>query len=272
MRLFSLTLVFLLVTLIIIILFPALFLEATKTILSDSQQQQIGGELARISLIIGRPATSSAVYDLLIIKNPESADLYRLKSESLLADNNIPAALTSLDAAIARDPENPVLLNKKARILIRNGRMNEAEIILDRIIAIKTDNPDYLSEIAGVTLEKALYPEALDRYTRLLTLKPDDGLIYEKRSDVIFALLTIPTAGLNASSELRKQDLYSEGIQGYQRAIMLMPDRSASITAKMNKRSDEYVPRTIEELQSRYTQFRYLQQGEEPLPTNQSFR
>jgi predicted Zn-dependent protease len=270
MRLFSLTIIVVIAALILVILLPVPSLQISSSVLSDSQQQQVGGALSGISLFLGMPVSSAAVYEFLISKNPESSDLYRLRSDSQLAAHDTRGALDSLDTAIAKSQGNPLLLNKKARILIQNGKAAEAEKILDQIVKLKTDNPEYLSVIADITLEKALYPEAFDRYSALLALRPGDGLTYEKRSDVIFALLTIPTASFNASSSLKKQDLYAEGIQGYQRAIQLQPGRSAIIKAKMAKRSDEYTPKSIEELEARYQQFRYLQPGEKPSSSYQT--
>jgi tetratricopeptide (TPR) repeat protein len=266
MRLVTLTLIVLLGLLILIILFPVLFLNATASTIPEPYYQQAGEVLAGMSMITGRPAAAVEVYDMIISLHPELADLYLKKSDSLLAIGDIPAAIISLDDAIIRDPKNPVILIKKARLLISIGEINESDLILQHIIGIQTNNPEYLSNIADITLERALYPEALEKYTQLLTLQPNDGLTWEKRSDVIFALLTIPTAGFGATSALKARDLYSEGIQGYERAMGLSPDRIDIIRAKIEKRSEEYTPATIDELQARYQQYRYLQPGENPLP------
>ena len=273
MRLTTFTLLVIAAVFLLIFLFPAVFLEAASSEkvpaqirLQDPYQQTVGGILADASMVSFRPQTAAGVYDVLITRHPESSELYREKYEALLQAGDEEGALSSLNAAIVRDPQNPLLLIKKARILMKTGKNADAESIYTTILSIQTDNPGFLSAIADIALEKNQYVNAFDRYTLLLNSNPSDGLIWEKRSDVIFALLTIPTAGAGASETLRKTDLYTEGITGYQKALALNPERSSTIGAKIAKRSEEYVPKTMQELEERYQQYRYLNPGEKPLP------
>lgn len=266
MRLITITLLVLAGLVLLIILFPAVFLQATSQYLQDPQQQTAGEMLAGFASATGRPMTAVDVYDFLITRHPDSAEYYRLKSDALFAAGDEKGSLSALEAALARDPQNAQMLERKARLLIRAGRMTDANVTFSTILTLQTDNPDYLSVIADVALEKNQYINALDRYSGLLTIRPDDGLTWEKRSDTIFALLTIPTASPGVSEELRHKDLYTEGITGYNTAIALNPARKNVIEAKIAKRSDEYVPRSISELEERYTRFRYLKPGEKPLP------
>ena len=273
MRLTTFTLLVLVALFLLIFLFPAVFLEATSSDkvpvqirLQDPYQQTVGEFFAGISMATGRPLTAVEVYDFLITRHPESSELYRQKFEALLQAGDEEGALSSLNAAIARDPQNPLLLIKKVRILAKTGKKADAESIYTTILSIQTENPAYISAIADIALEKNQYVNAFDRYTLLLNTNPKEGLIWEKRSDVIFALLTIPTAGAGASETLRKTDLYTEGIAGYQKALTLNPERSSTIGTKIAKRSEEYIPKTIQELEERYQQYRYLSPGEQPLP------
>ena len=162
-------------------------------------------------------------------------------------------------------PQNPLLLIKKARFLTKGGKSNEADLIFTQILGIQTDNPEYLAAIADIALERTRYLEAFNRYSELVNVTPNDGLTWEKRSDVIFALLTIPTAGANASETLKNTNLYTDGMKGYDNAIKLRPDRENVIKTKVDKRSQEYVAQSISELEDRYQEFRYLQPGEKPL-------
>ncbi|MFH0968843.1 MAG: tetratricopeptide repeat protein [Methanobacteriota archaeon] len=267
MRLTSITLLVLVFVLILILLFPALFLDATASVLPDQLQQNAGNLLAEFSISIGRPLTAVDVYDFLIIKHSESADIFQLKGDALLQSGDITGALNAYDAALVRASQNPILMIKKVRILIGQGKEKDAEPIYQQILAIQTDNPEYLSLIADIALEKARYLEAFNRYSQIISQGKGTGLTYEKRSDVIFALLTIPTASADAPALLKSKDLYSEGMQGYDRAIQLSPDRSTVIREKIDKRIQEVVPQTINELEGRYQQYRYLQLGEQPLPS-----
>lgn len=266
MRLITITLLVIGALILLILLVPVVFLQATAQYLQDPYQQTAGEVLAGFSSTIGRPMTAVEVYDFLISRHPDSSEYYRLKSEALFTAGDEKGALESLDAALARDPQNVIMLDKKARLLIRAGKNTDADAVFTTILLIPTDNPDYLSVIADIALEKNQYVTAFDRYTSLLGIRPGNGLTWEKRSDVIFALLTIPTAAVGVSESLRNKDLYSEGVTGYEKALSINPDRAEIIQTKIAKRSGEYVPRSIRELDERYSTFRYLKPGEKPLP------
>ncbi|PWR73755.1 tetratricopeptide repeat protein [Methanospirillum lacunae] len=273
MNLGRLTIGILLVILVLIVLMPATFLQAIFTVIPAQYQDMIpeqllqntGTALAEFSVMTARPMTAVSVYDFYIAKHPDQADLYRLKSEALIAAGDNTGAIKILNQAISLDPSNPSLLIKKARLLVKTGKTSEADAVFSQILQIQTNNPLYLSAIADIALEKARYLEAYDRYSTLVNLTPNNAQNWEKRSDVIFALLTIPTAGANASLSLKQTDLYTPGINGYERAVRIDPGRDAIIKVKMEKRSDEFVARTIQELEDRYQEFRYLQPGEKPI-------
>jgi tetratricopeptide (TPR) repeat protein len=265
MRLTSITLFVLAFVLILILLFPALFLETTVWFLPDQYQQSAGGILAGFSMSINRPMTAVLVYDHLIARHSELSELFRLKGDALLQAGDITGAMNAYDAALFRDPQNPSLMMKKARLLIGLGKEKDVDPIYQQILAIQTDNPEYLSLIADIALEKSRYLEAFNRYSQIISQGSGSGLTYEKRSDVIFALLTIPTASAGAPVSLKSSDLYTDGMQGYNRAIQLSPDRAEIIRTKIGRRLQDVVPRTIDELEGRYQHYRFLQQGEEPL-------
>ncbi|MDD1729909.1 MAG: tetratricopeptide repeat protein [Methanospirillum sp.] len=272
MRILTITLFVLLILLALILLVPVAFLELTDTVqkstgvvMPEDLKQNIGMSLAEVATSSGRPTTAVAVYDYFIATHNEQSDLYVLKCDALLAAGDDAGAMEALDQALSWDPLNPQFLIKKARLLVKAGKKSEADSIFDSILAIQTDNPKYLSTIADIALERTRYLEAFDRYSRLANLTPKDGRIWEKRSDVIFALLTIPTAGINASPSLKQTDLYTDGIKGYEQAIILRPDQEKNIRSKMYKRSDEYVARSIQELEDRYREFKYLQPGADPI-------
>ena len=264
MRLLTLTLLVLGALILLILLLPATFLQATGSVLPDETRMTTGGLLAGVAQGTGRPATASEVYDYLIRIHPESSDLYRLKSEALREAGDTTGALKALDAALARDPDNVSLMEKKARLLIRTGKTPEAADVFATILSSPPTGPEDHLIIADVALEKNRYVEALDRYAAILEMQPDNGRVWEKHADVIFALLTIPTAGSGASEDLLSKDLYADGMAGYHRALTLSPDRRDTIQAKINRRSAEYVARSVQELEDRYSRYRYLKPGEEP--------
>jgi|GEM_PF-989734 len=265
MQLGRLTIGILLVVLVLIVMMPVTFLQATVTFIPEDLLQNTGTVLAELSVMTARPMTAISVYDYFINKHPDRVEFYQLKSEALISAGDDGGALQALDQAISLDSSNPLLLTKKARLLIKIGKSSEAEAVFSQILQLQTNNPQYLSVIADIALEKARYLDAYDRYSTLVNLTPNDARNWEKRSDVIFALLTIPTAGANASVSFKQADLYTTGIKGYEQAVRLDPGRDEVIKTKIEKRSDEYVARSIQDLEDRYREFRYLQPGEKPI-------
>jgi tetratricopeptide (TPR) repeat protein len=265
MRLITIPIIILIIFILFALFTPVLLLEGIENILpGDVKQntaevrQNAANLIIDISSILGRYETCVDLYTYLIERFPDSAAYYGKKALYLHKLGRLEEAVTALDGAIARDPENIDYLLRKARqtkALYRNEESDQTYQQIDQITPKTALNYAYSGDAA---LDRSNYIQAFDRYTKSLSLDPSDSLIWEKRGDVIFALLTIPTAGLNADEELRNKDLYAEGIKSYENAIRLKPDRMAEITQKMSKRSDLFVPKSIAELESRYTRYRYL--------------
>jgi tetratricopeptide (TPR) repeat protein len=265
MRLITIPIIILVVFIIFAVITPVLLLEGIESILpADVRQntadirQNIAHLLIDISSLLGRYDTCIDLYDYLIYRYPDVAEYYGKKAIYLHRIGKLEETVTALDEAIARDPESIDYLLRKARItkaLYRNDESNQTYRQIDQITPKTAINFAYAGDAA---LDQSRYIQALERYTNSLALNPSDSHIWEKRGDVIFALLTIPTAGLSADERLRHQDLYTEGIQSYENAMRLKPDREHDIKMKMSKRSDIFVPKSIAELESRYTQYRYL--------------
>lgn len=265
MRLITIPIIILIIFVLFAVFTPVLLLEGIESVLpADIKEntagfrQNIAHLFIDVSSLLGRYDTCIDLYDYLIYRYPDVAEYFGKKAVYLHKVGKLEETITALDGAIARDPENVDYLLRKARLskaIYKNEQSNQTYRLIDQVTPNTAINFAFAGDAA---LDQSKYISALDRYTNSLTLNPSDSLIWEKRGDVIFALLTIPTAGLTADEKLRNQDLYAEGIRSYENAMRLKPDREHEIKVKMNKRSDIFVPKSIAELESRYTQYRYL--------------
>lgn len=265
MRLITIPFIILIVFILLAIITPVLLLEGIENVLpADIKEntaefrQNIAHLLIDVSSLLGRYDTCIDLYDYLVYRYPDVAEYFGKKAEYLHRIGKLEETIIALDGAIARDPENVDYLLRKARISKALYRNDESNLTYKQIDQINPNNAINFAYSGDAALDRSKYVQALERYTNSLALDSTDSLIWEKRGDVIFALLTIPTAGLPADEKLRNQDLYAEGIKSYENAMRLKPDREHEIKMKVSKRSDIFVPKSIAELESRYTQYRYL--------------
>ncbi|HWQ65981.1 MAG TPA: tetratricopeptide repeat protein, partial [Methanospirillum sp.] len=234
---------------------PALFLEASAGIMSGQMQKDVGMILSDASLTLGRSDSAIEVYEYFLQKNPDRPDIYVKLGDVQVKEDELSAAITSYRAALARDSGNIIILAKLTRLLNRTGKEKEADQLSRKIILTQTSNPEYIGIIGDIALELGMYLEAFNRYSRQLELTPDNGMSHEKRADVIFALLSIPNAGVHASESLKSKNLYKEGVSDYMRAQQLLPERFEIISNKITKHSGEFIPVSINEFESRYNSF-----------------
>lgn len=263
MRLITIPLIILIILLLFAVFTPVLLLQATESIipaniLPADMRVKTAEVLADVSSILGRYDTCIDLYSYLISQNPESGYYYGKKAEYLQKTGKQEELVRVLDSAIARSPDNADYLLRKARITRALHKMSDSNASYERIDQLSPQNSVDFAYSGDAALDRSMYLQAFDRYSESLSVDPSDALTWEKRGDVIFALLTIPTAGLQADESLRSRDLYSEGITSYENAMRLNPSRYQEIKMKLDKRSDIYVPKSIAQLQSRYTQYRYL--------------
>lgn len=257
MRLITIPLLIILIFCLFAIFIPVLLLEASETIVPADIRNNGAQVMADVSAFLGRYDTTIGVYDYLIRKNPESAPYYGKKAQYLQISGNLQDTLSALDGAIARDPENPEYLLKKARILRLMGKIAESDAIYTKIDAI-IPRDSYESVLCGnAALDRSKYLQAYTLFTRAVSENPSDDSTWEKRGDVIFALLTIYTGSMKADESFKNKDLYSEGIQSYENAVRLNASKTYEVEKKIEKRSDSYTPKTIAELESRYTEYKY---------------
>jgi tetratricopeptide (TPR) repeat protein len=258
MRLITIPIVILILFVIFSIFTPVLLLQASEPILPTEMRQTFAQVCADGSSILGRYETCVEVYDYLISKYPEIGHYFEKKSEYLQKLGKLQESVTALDGAIGREPENIEYLLKKARITKSLNKIQESDATYSRIDQIKPKTASGFDYSGDAALDRGMYQQAYNQYTQSLALDSTNAQVWEKRGDVIFALLTIPTAGLNADDELKTQDLYTEGIKSYENAIRLNPGKAVEIQFKLTKRSIDVVPKTIGDLESRYTQYKYL--------------
>ena len=265
MRLITIPIVILIIFILFSIITPVLLLEGIENILPDDIKENTSDLrknfthfLIDISSILSRYDTCVSLYDHLIIRFPFNAEYYGKKALNLHKLGKLEETLASLDEALEYDPENLEYLLRKTRLSKALYRNDESDLTYKKINLITPQTAVEFALSGDAALDQSKYTLALEMYTNSLEHDSTDPLVWEKRGDVIFALLTIPTAGLPADKNLKNQDLYTEGIRSYENAIRLNPEISQEIKLKMNKRSDVFIPQSIAELESRYTHYRYL--------------
>ncbi|NLV28291.1 MAG: hypothetical protein GXY48_14220 [Methanomicrobiales archaeon] len=263
MRLITIPIIIIILFCLLAIFTPVLLLQATEPL-----DQYVGSipeiryttaeVLADISSFLTKYGTSIEIYDYLIGKKPDNEEYYWEKSNNFLILGKPDDALVALEGAIALDKGNPEYLYKKAVILRSLKRITESNKIYDEIDLLSPGNAKEQVICGDAALDRSNYLKAYENYSEAVRLNPSDSRTWEKRGDVIFSLLTIYTSGEQADDSFKKIDLYSEGITSYENVIKLDPSRTLVIKEKMEKRSDVYTPRTIAELESRYTTYRFL--------------
>ena len=258
MKLITIPIIILGIVGLLCLFFPVLFLEATEPVLDTEMRIQAGSFLADFSFEIKRYGTVSEIYDYLINLNPAPAEYYNKKSLALQESGLIDEALTALDGALARDQSNVEYLLRKARMARSIGKIDLSDRTyeeIERIIPTKQSDLAYMGDAA---LDNKNYLTAYERYTKATIVNPKDADTLEKRGDIIFLLLSLPTASRDADQAIMELNLYDEGIKSYQNALALDPKKAANIKPKLEKRSDIFTPKSIAELQSRYTEYRFV--------------
>jgi tetratricopeptide (TPR) repeat protein len=258
MRLITIPIIIIIIFCLFALFTPVLLLQAGESAIPPDIRNNAAQVLADVSSILGRYDTTIEIYNYQISKIPDSSEYYGKKAYYLQITGRLDEALSALDGAISLNPQNPDYLLRKARILRSQNKGTDSDLIYVRIDNITPKNAQESVFCGDAALDRSKYLLAYDRYSRAVNSDPSDGLTWEKRGDVIFSLLTIQTAGLQADESFKKKDLYSEGIRSYENAIQLKSPRAQEIHSKIEKRSDVYTPKSIKELESRYTQYRYL--------------
>lgn len=258
MRLAFITLIVICVLCLFIIINPVLFIKATEPVLNSEIRENIGVLLTNFAVFTGRYGTAADISDYLISLNPYLPKFYVEKAKYLEKSGKLSEAIIIINEAVKMEPENINYLLMKARLYRSTGQVTISEIVYQQMEKIVPETQQDLVLSGDAALERGNYVTAYRRYTEAAIKNPSDGKTHEKRGDVIFALLTVPTAGLTTDENFRNLDLYSEGIKSYKAALFLIPDRKSEINEKIDKRSNLYVPKSINELQSRYTQYKYL--------------
>jgi tetratricopeptide (TPR) repeat protein len=265
MRLITIPVIILVIFIILSIATPVLLLEGIEGLLPADVRENTSGMrenfallLSDISSVFGRYDTCVDLYDYLISRFPAKSDYYGKKALNLQKLGRLEETITTLDMALALEPEDINYLLRKARLSKALYRNDESDRTYKQINQLTPKNAIEYALSGDASLDQGKYTKALEMYTESLARDPENSLVWEKRGDVIFALLTIPTAGLPADQNLKSQDLFAEGTKSYENAIRLNPEKALDIKLKMSKKSDVFIPQSIAELESRYTHYRYL--------------
>lgn len=258
MRLIFIPIIILLIFVILAIFTPVLLLQASEPVLPKDIRESSAQVLADISGTLGRYETASELFDYLIVLHPGYGPYYGKKSWYLQQSGRTDEALAAMDGAIGFEPENADYMLRKARMLKGAGKTEEAERTYAELIRMTPQDRAGMVHVGDGALDQGDYLKAYEKYTQAVRIDPSDGKTWEKRGDIIFILLTIPTAGLKADPSFVNVSLYDQGIESYQNAMKINRGDTNEIMTKIGKHSDQYTPRSIADLRSRYKEYRYL--------------
>ncbi len=146
--------------------------------------------LASIYSRAGKQAEAAAQYQLLIDKNPKSADLYVRMGECKVQVNDLAAALAAFQTAKELAPNDPRPRLDLALVFDHTGRFDEARRNYEEALKIQPDNATALNNLAylkaddGVDLDQALAYAQRAQQARPNDLDVIDtlGLIYIKKN------------------------------------------------------------------------------------------
>jgi len=258
MRLIVISICILIFLCFFILILPVNFLQTTEPVLNSEIREDVGLKLVQLAEFTSRYNTANDLLEYILVIHPEKGEYYWQMSQNNIRLENLNEAINDLNKALERDPSNIKYLLTQARLYLGIGKINKSDEIYNKIKEINPISYENNIYSGDAALDKGEYIVAYYRYGNAINLDPKNGKTYEKLGDVIFALLTIPTAGINANQDLLNKDIYIEGIKNYQVALLLLSGSNKEIQIKIDKYSSEYIPRTINELRSRYTEYYYI--------------
>ncbi len=146
----------------------------------------------------GRMPQAMVVLGRAIVKFPDSADLYAVRSTINLQENKTTDALADIEKAIKINPQNPLYRVNRSQIYLKFNRQKDALADLDRAIKL---NPDLLPahfNRGSLLAYQGKYQQALEDFNHCIAIQPHLPGPYFNRGSVY------RTLGKNAKA---KQDI-----------------------------------------------------------------
>jgi tetratricopeptide (TPR) repeat protein len=134
--------------------------------------------LARIYSQTGKHAESAALYDQLIIFEPDNQEFIYMKAMMLASSKNYVEALKTLNELERKTGINEHVTLMKEQVLMDAGKPAEAMAEIRRLIDFNPDEPRYYGLLADSYLDQGDKANALKYYDKILEMDPDNGYVH----------------------------------------------------------------------------------------------
>jgi Tfp pilus assembly protein PilF len=170
-------------------------------------------EEARNYLAEGKPAEAKAVFEALLRRYPQEADLHLFLGITLLRLRDPQAAESSVRKAIAIDPDHV-----EARTLLAwieadiRGNLDAAIAEYKRVVELKPDYPQAYNNLGVALKRKGELAQAAENFNRALERQPDFGAALSNRGWV-FA----------------EQNKWTDARRDFERALKINPEDDGAL-------------------------------------------
>ena len=142
-----------------------------------------------VDLVVAEDSVEAglAEIDRLISEHPDKPDLYAVKSDLYLQENQDQFAYDTLSEGLNQFPENIRLLYNRALLAEQLDNLGQLEIDLNKVLELEPDNASALNAL-GYTLADRTdrVDEAYDLIKRAYDLRPDDAAIQDSMGWVLY--------------------------------------------------------------------------------------
>jgi len=159
-----------------------------------SRSLAVAGALAARQQQIGDLAGAVEIYELILAKMPDQAEIHNNLGVLLQTMKRHEAALASYDRAIALKSDYANAHFNRGSVLKEMHRDTEALASYERALAIKPGHAEAHNNRGGILREMRLYDDALASYDRAIAAKPDYAEAYNNRGIVLFCQGHMPEA------------------------------------------------------------------------------
>ena len=141
-------------------------------------------QVALQHLAEGRLALAMDTLTQAIERYPEAHQLYGIRGNLLLEQDNVTAALADLETAIRLAPDNPVYLTNRAQVYRKFRRDEEAMADLNRAIELDGDLVFARFNRGALSFSQGDYETALEDFDRCIAIDPHTAAPWFNRAAV----------------------------------------------------------------------------------------
>ncbi|MEI7430145.1 MAG: tetratricopeptide repeat protein [Betaproteobacteria bacterium] len=179
------------------------------SVVVDSLGTDARFNLALILFRQQKSAEALAELDILEKTLPDFAELHALRSEILLAEGQLEAAVVAVAKAVERGLERAEVLVSLSTTLSQAGCVDEAELLLARALQIAPDDATANYRQGDLLRSQGRLVESLEYYRRAIVTRPDFAEAHNSLGETLFRL-----------------QFLNEAESAYRKALALNPDNA----------------------------------------------